>query len=1102
MRIHNRLSAVLVAALLSSLVAGASSASAVSGGSASPRIVSPGADQLVKRGHAKVVVKLPSGTSSFRAWLGNKGITGTFESHGSRQVAHLPGSRLKRGVNSIYVKTNGAAGRGADSTSFIVARRDPHLLGLGLRVGGRAAPAVARATTANGSELRATLNGSPVRDAFLQRQGETRVALLGAATGVRFGKNRLVVKAVRRSGSYDVVRKRFRIRRDQPLASAGGDHVVATGTSVELNAAATRLPPGGPPTGKPRYKWRIVQSPAAADAGSTTPAGTRSGEPLSGAHTATPTFTPTDAGTYVIRVRVRARGAAHASRDTVLVDARPPDPPIGVRLETAGANGVITIDGQPVPGTGTDAGTISYDLLDRTTRKDPVLCHPSDPSIHFTGAVPRTVAGIKTLEQLVNDCNDPRYMLILSSASGIGDDAALASELSKLLTAIGGSALGDQPTQGQFSVIGIPKAPEGSAFTSFGESSGTQQGRLSGYLQWEGAVNDYGFQFADYPTFDTQPSNVPDGQVGVKVGDQLITDPIPAGDAGCNPAPDRSTPCAGFQVVAMDRYDLHVRFHDAYEVNTGYEEADDQAEQTRMATAMSKFGPNDLVFIQSFGRPRATTDAWDQVARQIQLLGGTRTVFDHLDGHGGYALVGSVCQPPGALGCNTGYGGSAAALETSTLPGGSGSLLGDVVSRQPMAARLQGLLSRNHDDQFDAAPSDPTTDSTNQLLPVLYGPGEPFRQFNAGEQKANAWITKQVLGDQIAPADMRQQYSLHYDDPTTWTTRRTNLDKLTYAQAAPACGGCSQHDFDTVQGDLDEEIGKLIFVENWIRQMQDVLDPTVKDYFELKQISDSVQAAVRPPDAKAGFDPSNIFEVMLEFGSIVLPEEGPILSLTFHSAALFAGDDSGPDGAPLLDAIDERSSQVLSRIFVNYEYARGSLVDMGKIIVSDWGKLKTVAGNVNAGPWSFPSPDTTLRTAINRGFKTWMYSDLMPLVWGAYQVPAVNGGNARDLECTVYSGGQLTDNEPYLFTSDAAQYLETVGMGKGQFPKPEIRNQTVALGLHGFPDDEYAKSPPTSLTDPLFAPANLDPGSPNLGLYPTAFYENDFTPDNHQCGYR
>jgi hypothetical protein len=1098
MRIHKRVGAVLVSALLISLAAGVSSASAGSSGSASPRIVSPRADQLVKRGHAKVVVKLPSGTSSFRAWLGNKGITGTFESHGSRQVADLSGSRLKRGVNSIYVKTKGAAGRGADSTSFIVARRDPHLLGLGLRVRGRAAPVVARATQTHGSELRATLNGSHVRDAFLQRRGETRVALFGAAEGVHFGKNRLVVKAVRRSGSYDVVKKRFRIPRDQPLASAGGDHRVAVGTSVELNAAATRLPPGGPPTGKPRYKWRIVKSAAAGDAGSATATGKRSGGPLQGTHTATPTFTPGDAGTYMIRVRVRARGAAHASRDTVFVSARPPDPPIGVRLETAGANGLITIDGKPVSGTGTDASKISYDLLDRTTRMAPLLCHSSVP---FASAVPRTVAGIQTLEQLVHDCSDPRYMLILSSASGVGDDTALANELSKLLTTIGGSALGDEPTQAQFSVIGIPTAPEGSAFTSFGETPGTQQGKLSGYLQFEGAVNEYGFQFPDYPAFDTKPSNVADGEVGVRIGDQLITDPIPAGDAGCNPAPDRSTPCAGFQVVAIDRYDLHVRSHDAYEVNTGYDEADDQAEQSRMATAMSKFGANDLVFIQSYGKPRATTQAWDQVARQIQLLGGTRTVFDQLDGHGGYALVGSVCQPAGALGCNTGYGGSSAAVEMSSLPGGTGTLLGDVVSREPEAVRLDGLLSRNHDDQFDPAPTDPTTVSTNQLLPILYGPAQPFPQFSAGEQKANAWITKQLLGDEITPADLRQQYALHYDDPTTWTTRRADLNKYTYAQAAPTCG-CSETEFNTVQAELYKEIGKVIYVENWVKQMQDVLDPTVKDYFELKSISDSVQAAVRPPDAKAGFDPGNIFEIMLEFGSIVLPEEGPILSLAYHSAVVFAGDDSGPDGAPLLDAIDERSSQVLSRIFVNYEYARGSLVDMGKIIVSDYGKLNAVAGKVNAGPWSFPSPDTPLRTAINKGFKTWMYSDLMPLVWAAYQVPGVHGGNARDLECTVFSGGMLTDNEPYLFTSDAAQYLEAVGMNKGQFPKPEIRNQTVALGRHGFPDDEYAKSPPTSLTDPLFAPANLDPGSPNLGLFPAAFYENDFQPDINQCGYR
>jgi len=1082
---------VLVCALLASLVAGVSSASA--GGSTSPRIVSPASDQLVKKRQAKVVVKLPPGTSSFRAWLGSKGITGTFESRGLRRVAHLRGSRLKRGVNSIYVRTEGARGRGYDSTSFIVARRDAHLLRLSMRVGSRPAPVVARANHAHGSELLARLNGSRMRAAFVHRRGQVRVALLGAPDGVRFGKNRLAVTAVRRSGSYDRVKRRFRIRRDQPVASAGADRGMVLGTSIELNAGATRVP-GGLPAGAPRYRWHVVKT-AAAGSSAASEAGEGAKGPLRGKRTATPTFKPSRAGTYLIRVRVRASGADRVSRDTSIVSVRPNDPPIGVRLETAGANGLITIDGKPVAGTGTSPSTISYNLIDRATRMDPELCHSSVP---FAGAVPRTVAGIQMLEQLVGDCNDPGYMLILSSASGIGDDQALADELSSLLTKIGGSTLGDEPTQAQFSVVGIPKAPEGSAFTSFGESPGTRQGRLSGYLQYEGAVGEYGFQFPDYPTFDTRPSDVPDGEVSVRVGDQLITDQT----SGCNPEPDRVTPCASFQVVAVDRYDLHVRSHHSFEVNTGYGQAEDRDEQTRMVTEMSTFARNDLVFIQSYRRPRATTAAWDQIARQIQRLGGTRTVFDGLDGSGGYALVGSVCQPPGALGCNPGYGGSAAALEVSSLPRGAGSLLGDVVSRRPLAARLEGLLSRNRDDRFDPAPSDPTTEATNELLPLLYGPVHTYPQFTGGQQNANAWITRRVLDNQsITPPDMRQQYVLHYDTAAKWQNRRTTLGTLTYADAAGACSGLKP-DFDAVKTQLDKEIEKLIFVEGWIEQMQGVLDPTVKDVFELKKISENIQAAVRPPDVKAGFDPSNIFEVMLELGSIVLPEEGPIASLTYHAAGLFAGDDSGSDGAPLLDQIDERSSQVLSRILVNYEFARGGLVDMGKIIVSDPDKLDTVARNVNAGPWSFPSPDTKLRTSINKGFQTWMYSDLMPLVWAAYQVPDVHGGNARNLECTVFSGGMLTDNEPYLFTSDAAQYLEAVGMDDGQFPKPQTQWQTVALGRHGFPDDEYAKSPPTSLTDPLFAPANLDPGSPNLGRFPAAFYENQFQPDIHQCGYK
>jgi hypothetical protein len=1092
-RVHDRVRAVLVGALLVSAVAGVSSTSSASAGSASPRIVSPRTDQLVKRGNAKAVVKLPPGTGSFRAWLGSKRITGAFESHGLRRVAHLRGSRLKRGVNSIYVQTDGASGPGYDSTTFIVARRDPRLLRLSLRVGSRAAPVVARATHAHGSELRASLNGSRVRGAFLHRHGQKRVALLGVPEGVRFGENRLVVRAVRRSGSYDVVKRRFGIPRDQPMASAGVDRMMVLGTNIELNAAATRLGTH-PPAARPRYRWRIVDSPASTDADSAAAPKASPGA-LRGERTATPTFTPPGAGSYLIRVHVRAGGAGEASHDTVLVAVRPNDPPIGVPLQTVGPNGLITIDGKAVPHTGTDASAISYDFLDRGTREAPASC---SPSLEFTGTVPRTVSGIRTLEQLVRDCSDPQYMLILSSASGIGGDTALAGELSKLLTMIGGSALGDEPTQAQFSVIGIPTAPEGSAFTSFGATPGTRQGRLSGYLQYEGAVDEYGFQFADYPTFDTKSADVPDGEIGMKIGDSLVTDQIAAG--ACNPEPDRTTPCARFQVVAVDRYDLHVTYHGLFEVNTGYDEATDQAKQNALRQQLSSFGPSDLVFIQSYGRPRATTPAWDGVAQQIQRLGGTRSVFDRLDGSGGYALVGSDCQPPGTLGCNTAFGGSSAAIEMSAVRGGTATLLGEVASRGSREVRLAGLLARNHDDRFDAEPADPKTASTNQLLSVVYGPGEPFPRFTAGEQNANAWITRRLFDNQsITPADLRQQYWLHYGHYEEWNTRSGTLAGLTFAEARPSCG-CTEDEFDAVKLQLQKEVRALLFVEGWIGHVQGVLDPTVKDFFDLKSISENIQAAVRPPDTKSAIDPGDMASTMFSLEELLAPElpVATVGNIIFQGMTLFAGDDSGSDGAPLLGEVNERTNQVLNNIFVNYEKTRAGLIDLGKIVVSDYGKLMTVARNVNGGDWAFPDSDAQLRTGINKGFKMWMYSDLMPLVWATYEIPDVNGGNARDLECIVH----LEDSEPWVYTPDSTQYLAVVGMKPGTYPKPALSEQTAALGRHGFPADEFAYSPPASLTDPLTAPPSLDASSPNLGVFPSSFYESEFPHDNHECGYR
>ncbi|MDD5711516.1 MAG: PKD domain-containing protein, partial [Smithellaceae bacterium] len=106
-----------------------------------------------------------------------------------------------------------------------------------------------------------------------------------------------------------------------PVANAGPDQAVKTGTLVQLDGSASSDPDGDAIT----YKWTIVSQPGSAT--------------LTGDTTAAPSFTPDKDGTYTLQLVV-SDGETASAPDTVIITATPDGLPAAPGL----SNSIITAD--------------------------------------------------------------------------------------------------------------------------------------------------------------------------------------------------------------------------------------------------------------------------------------------------------------------------------------------------------------------------------------------------------------------------------------------------------------------------------------------------------------------------------------------------------------------------------------------------------------------------------------------------------------------------------------------------------------------------------------------------------------------------------------
>jgi hypothetical protein len=1012
------------------LVAVLMTASVATAAPPQPRIVSPANGSLVTGSQVRLTVSAP-GARQFQAWLGLRSITRQFSRRGNTWVASLArGSLIRAGVNYLYVRTAGGGfavsrfvlGRGSFSSPRLSAQaRGPVTGSLNVTTGRLPA----------GGVTRSTLNGRGVAGEFQSSRSGRFSATLGADNGLRFGRNSLRLVSFNGSGQYAVQTLSVVVSRRRPLVGAAGPSRGIAGLAMPLDGRSSRASAVG---AKLSYLWQVVGSPA--------------GVTLSGANTATPSFNAAAPGDYQVRLTVtqRSRGLRSSATDVVPVTVDSSAPPIGLQTDTFDARGRVAIGGVAVPDTGGSAqGFINLVVVDRETRT--VLFHSSE---YRASAIDSLRAAVTA-----QAAGDTKRLVIISGANGVASTnlasfETLASDLGAKLNASDRSSLSSGKP---FSLVGVPKAPAGSAFTNFGGDTApgaVPVGDLSGYLQMNPGTGLAEFAFGDYPSFDTN-ATAAQNSTAMQVGGSSIVQPLSTDSRG------------GFAVVVVDRRSLAVSKKEIFDVNRPQTSQDGGNQTAMVASLAADTQPNQMVLVQSYGKPKPTTPEWDKIAQALEKLGATRTVFDELNGTGDYAFVGG----PALTG---------SAIEAS------GPLTGK-------PGRVQGYLSRLRDAGFAPGLGDPSGAATGQLLKIAYQPARPFPAFDTpGKQAADRWITGQL---KLLGTDVRQNYWINYS--ANWDNKRESLGKLAY----PPGMGFAEPEFTAVRSQLDLEISNLNDIKTYIDHLASPFNP-VGEYINLQNISQRIQMAVRPPQQVNNLESGKIIG---QIGGAVgrsLPPPYSFIAVGVATAFQFAGSRSLPDFSPDLGPIQVMTSDLGDTLAARFASARNSLTVLGLIYVSDYGKMQAIASKVTSDPmWIYPAQDAPIRASLSKGVESWFYGALMPLGWKLWDV----GGDmstpfatANDFHCDTTTGGKVQHHHPhYVFRGEPAtgQYRPIIGFNADMTPHKRVLR---ALGVpSGFRAQDGAMAPPpASLTDPLFAPADQSVESHKLGLFPEQFYERNF----------
>ncbi|MDI9917310.1 hypothetical protein [Rhodococcus sp. IEGM 1379] len=722
------------------------------------------------------------------------------------------------------------------------------------------------------------------------------------------------------------------------------------------------------------------------------------------------------------------------------VAGRPADLPIGVTFEalSRAPGGVIKINGEDVRDT-TDRNHYSIAVIDRGTRE-----------VKESGTV--NLGATSYLSDIAR--RYPRtngYLMVISGFRGVVDQRNLDA-LAAAVSYLGGRPLTDDERSllrsgHAFSVVGIPGGAAGGAFITVDKGDGIgPQGNVYGYLQVNTATDQYGVVNPENPTFDTtNTASTPGASEVLFDHKRYATASSQVLGAGQS----------GFQVLAFDQGLANTKNVTVATNGT----SDDAAAQTRLATEIQDAAQasGSTVVVQSIGHPVARSKGWSDAAVWIERLGGNRLAFNNLAADSDYSLVGSLTAGP-------------AAIEASSILGRPG----------PIA----GGLARNRDMVFTPTSGGPAGGTNTELIDISYQAPQSFPAFTTGHSDTTAAGTAaadlyigRTLGicAQATPVcSVRTEYYRSFK--ADWHTVATDLDsrRLDY----PGDGrNFTEADYTAVRTQLGSEISMVNRVRTYFAALQQPFGEAAQQgAIDLDKITKAVIDSIGAPnDSGTTSFVLGLIGKIVALGGFAGPPVSAVaagLSAAFGLGAYL----SQPSGPPqLVNDVQVRASELGRTARAQMLATSRSITGLTLLVLSDYGKLTATAARLPTTKWTLPNDTGPTIANLTLAAQRSAAEKLVPLVfpWLLRGTPL---RSAQSMSCKKVIPRVSTDIQVHVWKNQPAN----AALNVRDYFTAEGSDIPAPYWFAKASLDEDRASPPASLTNMLFDPAN--PATGTLGI--------------------